>query len=152
MTQSKASQDARRNSLALVNPALARAWHPAKNKNLTAEDVSPFSSKKVWWQCSKGHEWEATISNRSSGKSCPFCSGRAVCEDNCLQTVNPALAREWHPAKNKDLTAKDVTANSGKKVWWQCSKGHEWESIVSNRSNGRGCPKCAHKHRHSDSE
>jgi hypothetical protein len=72
-----------------------------------------------------------------------YCSGHAVCNDNCLQTLNPALAKEWHPKKNGNLAANKVTANSGKKVWWLCSKGHEWESTIANRNNGRGCPFCS---------
>jgi len=59
-----------------------------------------------------------------------------------LQISNPILAKEWHPAKNGDLTPKDVTQGSGKKVWWRCSKGHEWISTVNNRSKGNDCSAC----------
>jgi len=62
--------------------------------------------------------------------------------NNTLITKNPSLAKEWHPARNGSLTPKDVTAKSSKKVWWICSKGHEWEATVANRSNGTGCPHC----------
>ena len=34
----------------------------------------------------------------------------------------PEIAKEWHPAKNRNLTPKDVTYGSYKKVWWQCPK------------------------------
>ena len=43
------------NDLATLHPALAKEWHPTKNGNLKPGDVSPGSSKKVWWLCSKGH-------------------------------------------------------------------------------------------------
>jgi hypothetical protein len=131
------------NCLQTINPTLAREWHPVKNNKLTPRDVTPGSNKKVWWMCGKGHEWEATINSRSSGIGCPYCAGRNVCDDNCLQTINPTLAREWHPVKNNKLTLRDVTPGSNKKVWWICDKGHEWEAAVSNRNNGRGCPYCA---------
>ena len=38
---------------------------------------SPTSHKKVWWKCSKGHEWEAMIANRFDKKrGCPYCAGQ----------------------------------------------------------------------------
>jgi hypothetical protein len=39
-------------SLADVNPELAKQWHPDKNGDLTPDDVLPGSNKKVWWRCS----------------------------------------------------------------------------------------------------
>jgi DNA-directed RNA polymerase subunit RPC12/RpoP len=130
------------NCLKITNPALASEWHPKKNLNLTPLDVSSGSSKKVWWKCKEGHEWEARIGSRARGNGCPYCSGRATCNDNCLLTLNPPLATEWHPSKNGDLSPKDVTPMSGKKVWWICAKGHAWEARVIRRSLGDGCPFC----------
>ena len=61
---------------------------------------------------------------------------------NDLETVEPDLALEWHPTKN-DLSPKDVTKGSGKKVWWLGKCGHEWEATISDRNNGNGCPFCS---------
>ena len=36
----------------------------------------------------------------------------------------------------------DVMPNSGKKVWWKCSEGHEWQMKIQTRNNGTGCPIC----------
>ena len=59
-----------------------------------------------------------------------------VNSSNCLAMVNPKLAAEWHPTKNKSLTPNDVTFGSGKKVCWKCPKGddHEWISSINSRS------------------
>ena len=54
-------------SLAVKNPNLVKEWHPTKNNDLTPYDVAPNSVEKVWWQCEKGHEWEAVISSRNQG-------------------------------------------------------------------------------------
>ena len=128
-------------------PDLAKEWHPTKNDTLTPKDVTPYSNKKVWWLCSKNksHKWQAAIYNRNSGKGCPCCSGQKACIDNCLKTINPKLAKEWHPSKNGTLTPRDVTPNSNKKVWWLCSKGHNWVAVISNRNNGNDCPHCFKK-------
>jgi hypothetical protein len=60
-----------------------------------------------------------------------------------LATTNPGLALEWHPTKNGDLTARNVTSGANKKVWWCCTEGHDWLANVNDRKNGSGCPRCA---------
>jgi len=131
------------NCLATVNPSIAVQWHPTKNGTLTPYDVTTGSVKKVWWICKRGHEWEARILGRSWGTGCPYCAGKSVCNDNCLQTVNPALAKQWHPTKNRTLTPHDVTTGAGKKVWWLCENGHEWQAVINDRNQGKGCPYCS---------
>jgi hypothetical protein len=132
------------NCLEAINPKLTKQWHPEKNGSLTPKSVAPNSDKNAWWFCHKGHEWQATISNRNRGRGCPYCAGRAVCEDNSLETLNPSLATEWHPIKNENLTPSGVTPGSSRKVWWRCEKGHEWEAIIGSRSKGYGrCPYCS---------
>jgi very-short-patch-repair endonuclease len=132
------------NDLATTNPELAKQWHPTKNGDLKPTDVTQYSGKKVWWICSLGHEWQATIANMSRSNGCPICSGHQVLAGyNDLATVNPELALQWHPTKNGDLTPQMVRAHSGKKAWWVCSLGHEWEAQINSRSNGSGCPICS---------
>ena len=60
-------------SLAVVNPKLALEWHPTKNGSLLPEYVSANANKKVWWQCGKGHEWQAFINSRNKGVGCKQC-------------------------------------------------------------------------------
>ena len=130
------------NSLAVSHPKLLNEWHPTKNNNVTPYTVSKGSNRKVWWICNKGHEFQSTIWNRANNTQCPYCINQKVCDDNCLATVNPELAKEWHPVKNGNLTPKEVTCGSGKKVWWICKKDHEWKALIYNRSKGSGCPIC----------
>jgi len=132
-------------SLAYRFPELAKEWHPTKNGNLTPYDIMPGSGKKVWWVCKRNHEWEATISNRTGNKSgCPYCSGKKAWPGfNDLQTMDPALSKEWHPIKNGNLTPQMVVTRSDKKVWWLCKKGHEWEATIKDRWHGNGCPYCS---------
>ena len=130
--------------LQTVNPSLAKEWNYEKNNILTPMDVKPYSNKKVWWKCEKGHEWEATICSRNSGNGCPYCANQKVLPGyNDLVTLNPKLATEWNYEKNNGLKPIDVMPYSGKKVWWKCNKGHEWEATISDRTSGRGCPYCS---------
>ena len=142
------------NDLQTLNPILAAEWNYEKNGSLRPSDILPNSSKKAWWKCSQGHEWQATISSRNSGKGCPHCSGRsAIKGENDLLTTNPSLATEWNCEKNDGLTPADVLPNSNKKVWWKCSQGHEWQAIIANRNKrGDGCPECAKEKRKNKKE
>ena len=66
--------DLTKNSLATVNPDLAKEWCYEKNGDLTPNKVLPNSSQKVWWKCSKcGHIWKTATGHRSSNTSCPNC-------------------------------------------------------------------------------
>lgn len=135
------------NSLKVLNPNLAKEWHPSKNGESTPDNVSSGSNRKVWWKCPKGddHEWEASVSAREKGSGCPVCINQKVVKSNCLATLFPKLAKEWHPTKNKDLTPLDVTPGSGLKVWWKGRCGHVWKGSVRNRAKqGKGCMRCRH--------
>lgn len=133
------------NSLSVVNPEIAKEWHPTKNGNLLPVYFSSQSNYVVWWKCSKGHEWRASISHRVNGTGCPYCLNQKVLKGyNDMATTNPELAKQWHPIKNGNLSPFNVTMNSNKKVWWICDKGHEWmASIASRNKGGYGCPYCS---------
>lgn len=74
------------NNLAMLAPELAEEWHPTKNGSLKPEDVAPYSDKKVWWKCNRGHEWQASVSNRYQGRNCKQCSSelRTSFPEQCL--------------------------------------------------------------------
>jgi hypothetical protein len=133
--------------LAIKNQLVASEWHPTKNGNLTPYDVLLNSNKKVWWQCSKNskHEWKVAISDRNR-RGCPYCSGRLPTEENNFLIINPRLSEEWDYERNKKRP-EEYTQRSSQKVWWKCSQNpkHIWESTISNRCAGNGCPYCSGK-------
>lgn len=137
------------NCLATLDPELASEWHPSKNENLTPYEVHPGSARRVWWKCPKGddHEWQTVVHSRTWGRGCPVCTGRKVVKSTCLSTLNPELAKQWHPEKNGNLTPDKISPNSGKRVWWKCPKGddHVWKANVRNRHHGLGCPICSNQ-------
>ena len=133
------------NDLDSKNPALAAQWHPTKNGQLTPQEVSTGSSRKVWWICEKGHEWQATIASRSAGAGCPVCANRRIIPgENDFATTNPELAAQWHPTKNGALTPQIISHGYDRKVWWLCSRGHEWRASPTTRVKmGAECPICS---------
>ncbi|RPG82459.1 MAG: hypothetical protein CBD69_010915 [Crocinitomicaceae bacterium TMED209] len=126
-------------------PHLVKEWHPTKNGDLTPENFTHGSKKKVWWLCSKGHEYIAMPNTKTSMKSgCPYCSGAKASKDNNLFIRFPKIAKEWHPTKNGDLTPKDFTYGSKYKAWWVCKKGHNYQTSIGERTRKKptGCPYC----------
>lgn len=123
---------------------LKKQWSPKNEKAFQC--YSTGSHYRAWWICSQGHEWQAVAKSRYAGCNCPYCSGRmAVPGKTDLQTLYPDIAKEWHPQKNMPLLPTHVTAQSNRRVWWQCKNEHEWKANVSGRTNGKGCPYCNHK-------
>lgn len=131
------------NDLMSVDSPLLKEWNYDRNGRLTPSDFKEHSARKIWWKCKKGHEWCSSISDRSRGDGCPYCSGKRVLVGfNDLAHINPYIAKEWNYEKNGNKIPQKYTCKSGIKVWWKCEKGHEWKTSISNRSRGDGCPKC----------
>lgn len=127
---------------------LLKEWDESRNFPLTPDTVSYGSKKKVWWTCENGHSWQTTVHVRSEGSGCPYCAGRKVLPGfNDLKTLCPGVAAQWGPSLNGALTPEMVTPGSNKKVWWQCSMGHVWKSVIYPRTGAQqcGCPVCAGK-------
>lgn len=129
------------------HPALLKEWHPTLNGELTPDAVSQGSGKRVWWKCSKGpdHEWAVRASNRVAGSGCPACAHRKLSITNCLSTIAPSIAKEWHRKLNGKLTPRKIIAGAARKVWWKCPKGpdHVWQAAPHRRVyEGSGCPFC----------
>lgn len=66
-----------------------------------------------------------------------------------VSVTHPQVAAQWHPRKNKHISADEITYGSHMKVWWLCPvhKSHEWESTIHSRcaKDGQtraGCPFC----------
>lgn len=55
-------------------PEIAGQWHPTKNGEMEPSQVRHGSDRKVWWLCPSGHEYQATILNRSNGLTCRRCN------------------------------------------------------------------------------
>lgn len=137
------------NNLLIARPDIAKQWDYKKNKPLRPENFTIGSSRnKVWWRCSKGHRWEATIASRTNGgNGCPVCSNRKILENyNDLETLCPEIAAQWNYEKNGDLKPTEVGKCSNKRVWWKCSKGHEFQGRINDRTRkNNGCPVCSNR-------
>ncbi len=132
------------NCLEITHPRVLKKWDYERNDSISPKDVTAGSNKKVWWICEEGHHWQTSVTSIVNGGLCPVCCGQQVQTGyNDLATINPELAKEWHPTKNRDLLPTQFTAGSSRvKIWWLCPKGHEYQATIANRTNGTGCPIC----------
>lgn len=123
------------------SPHLIEQWSPRNDSH--PSKYSHGSKKRVWWKCEKGHEWEAPVYSRVSGRGCPFCSNKRVLVGfNDLASTHPGLAAEWDTYGN-DISPEELTAGAHRKVSWVCERGHRWKAPVQNRTKLRsGCPGC----------
>ena len=154
--------------ITVTHPEIAAQWHPAKNGNITPDMVTAGCREMVWWLDVHGHEWPATVCDRTRGCVCPECVDMskslreaferqiALGEKKSLREEYPEIAAQWHPTKNAHLkrangidrlTPDWVTAGCHEMVWWLDVHGHEWPARVASRTNGQGCPKCHENNR-----
>ena len=122
---------------------LLEQWDPA-NLPATPQNVTYGTRDEYWWQCEKGHRWQAPVKSRTSGRGCPYCTTRRLQPGvNDFASAFPTLAAQWHPTKNNALRPEQVAANSNRSVWWQCEQGHTWRAPVGRRVQfATGCPYC----------
>jgi hypothetical protein len=121
--------------------------HPELAKEAVDWDPGLFtagSDRKMVWRCAKGHNYISPIGQRvRRGNSCVFCSGHQVLtgfNDFASTHKSSYLLDEvdgWDP--------KTISAGSGKKVKWKCSRGHIAEATISARLRGKGCPICLNR-------
>lgn len=139
-------------SLAARFPGVAAEWHPTRNAPLTPSQVGGSWPDPVWWRCpvDAAHSWAAPIAprvQRARPTGCPFCSGHRLSPTTTLAARHPALAAEWHSARNAPLTPAQVGSGSQQTVWWQCRQdpAHIWAARINSRTRrvqATGCPFC----------
>lgn len=106
------------NDFQTKNPSLAKEWHPTKNGDIKPSQVITKTNTVYWWLGACGHEWKASPHNRSVGAGCTYCKGNNILSGfNDLETLNPALAKEWHPTLNGELKPSMVTKHNNNKAW-----------------------------------
>ena len=98
-------------SLFEIAPSLVKEWHPSANGKLTPRNLEVVYPKKVWWLCSEGHEWQATIKYRRNHKDCPICGKEAAKKKVDLSLDLPTIGknkRESRRFKTKATAAIEV--------------------------------------------
>ena len=133
------------NDLMTTHPDIAAQWD-YENNILEPQNITYGSNEVVWWKCSLGHKYQMSVHKKvSRNVICPVCSGhKTVPGINDFETAYPEMAKEWHPTKNGDLKPSVISKKNGRRIWWQCGHGHEWQATVRDRViDNTGCPFCS---------
>ena len=140
------------NDIFTKKPDWKKSWDYKKN------DIDPYtlsinSHKKVWWICSLcSKSFERKVSDVDIDillcKECSINNGtlkriNSIINSNGSFLDNyPDIAKEWD-YENNITTPDKVTSNSKIKAFWICPNGHSYQSTLSHRISGRGCPICS---------
>ena len=93
------------------------------------------NKQKIKWQCSSGHQWEATFSDIKNNDSwCPECCGHEH------KTIEHCCALS--KLKNGKCLSTEYK-NSKTKLLWECEKGHQWQATYSKINQGQWCRECS---------
>jgi len=125
---------------------LEKFYDNNKNKEKFNHTIS-LKSGKLYLKCDKNHTWLQRMCDLRTNKiTCPYCSCRKVLTGfNDAETFYPDIIKIWAYDKN-NITPKDITYKSTKKVWWTCDKGHEYfKSIADITIRGQRCYYCSGK-------
>jgi len=127
------------NSIAKARPSIVPLWNAEKNGDLSPSTVDATHPGNAWWRCTKGHDFQRAPLLMVRESSCPVC---AVAEKS-LAVTHPAVAAEWHPKRNGEVTPAQVGAEHVMNAWWLCPNGHEYQATVRSRARGsRNCFTC----------
>lgn len=94
------------------------------------------SNIKLLFECSEGHQWEATPDSIKAGKWCSKCAGNFRLSFSDMEN----LAK----IRSGEILSKEYV-NALSKLKWECSKGHQWEARPNDIKRGQWCPICARK-------
>ena len=142
------------NDLATLYPDIVVEWNYEFNKK-GPDEYTCGSNQKVYFTCStcgygSNGEWMAKICERTKGRGCPACAGKAVYKGvNDLATLRPDIAAEWNYEFN-EKGPDEYTCGMTVKVHFICStcnygSNGEWMATINHRTSGYGCPACAGK-------
>lgn len=127
----------------LIHHEVFSEVHPTKNNINNLDKITVGSKKSIWWLCSKGHEWEAIVSNRTKLKAtgCGYCSGRhAVPGESDAFTLHPEII----PYVISPNELKTLRPKSNVRVGCRCPvDGYEWRPKLSELVAGTRCPVCS---------
>ncbi len=125
-------------NLSFASHELSIYWHKIKNEKSPREFFKK-SNNKCWFICKCGVEFNAILYDVSTGKNwCLCCSISQLCNNNdCKKCFNKSFLSNpkstfW--GKQNKITPRQITHMSGKKFWFKCNCGCEFNATLSSIS------------------
>jgi hypothetical protein len=135
--QPKRMQDFDINSLGIYTSKIDDVAKLAKNKNIQLLSKTYCGYKvKLLWQCSKGHEWRAMISDIKNNVLCPECN---PCTRYTIDDIKEFAKKH----NGKCLSDKYINLQCD--LEWECEFGHRWFGKPSIQYKFFRCYQCKPK-------
>lgn len=101
---------------------------------------------KLLWECSVGHQWNASSDSVKRGSWCRACS---ITRNSQKQKLNYDDIARIAKEKNGECLSKEYI-NSKTDLLWKCKNGHTWNAPLerikgTKKTKGSWCPHCAGK-------
>lgn len=97
-------------------PYLLVQWDRDLNKDISPQQTTVHSHKKVWWKCDKGHSYQMRIDDKSQGKQCYKCEKKEEKIENNILRTHSDIAKLWDYEKN-------LSYHSRKCIFWKWKNG-----------------------------
>ena len=105
-----------------------------KSKLLSKEYVN--ASKKLYWECEKGHRFWESLAHVKRGRWCRVCK----VEKRNLGKLNEL--KDLVKLKYEGDCISDNFISTKKKLKWVCKNNHVWHDTPEHVKRGRWCSKC----------
>jgi hypothetical protein len=98
------------------------------------------TNQKIQIRCSFGHTWQTTFGSINQGHWCPNCAIKSSSLEltdllkSAEEKGGACLSTEYRGSQRKHL--------------WQCRSGHKWETTPASVRQGKWCPVCSGKQKH----
>lgn len=137
------------NDLATKRPELI-PYYSADNL-VPVDECYYAGAKKLQWQCPDcEYRWTGQARNITT-QPCPCCHSRVLVPGvNDFATKTPEAVELWS-SRNR-VHVSEVFPYENTVYWWQCARGHEWQTTPNKISTGSRCPTCAVMMYQSDGE
>ncbi len=104
------------NDFGTLFPELLSQWSDL-NKHVKPTSLGRSSKESIWWDCDKGHSWQATVADRTRGQGCAVCYNRQVIKGvNNFGFTHPHLLNQIDASKNPIDLAFSLPAGTPKKT------------------------------------
>ena len=120
----------------------------AKNGDVKPRQVfKKTSSKKCWFLCYCGHEFNILLSNLATHNQwCPYCANKQLCgKEDCKTCFDKSFAsheKSKYWSGDNELKPVQVFKFSDKKITFDCNCGHQFESVLKSITKNTWCPYC----------
>lgn len=120
-------------------------WSKRNDKN--PREVFKNTRDKYWFNCSCGHEFDASLYNITAGYWCPYCSNTKLCSsEQCQMCFNNSFAsceKSIFWSDINETTPRKVFKSSHIKYWFDCECGHKFDAALQHITSGEWCPYCS---------